>query len=118
VESEEVLRDGVRLEGVRKATSILFLRYLAILAQQEDTGTSFPAGTETSHLIWLCRKGAEAEELPVDKLSRWLGFVQGVMSSRGLISMETERDLSRPLFHAAYTAAGMKLPPVTGKTDN
>jgi len=43
-------------------------------------------------------------------LSRWLGFVQGVLTCLGRLSVKEERDFSRPLFHAAYAAAGA-IPP-------
>ena len=47
---------------------------------------------------------------PLDKTSRWLGYVQGVMAAEGMPSVREERDFSRPMFHAAYAAAGVALP--------
>ena len=37
-----------------------------------------------------------------DKANRWLGFVQGVLTVAGLIQVDTERDYTRPLFHAIH----------------
>lgn len=35
---------------------------------------------------------------PVTKLSRWLGYIQGVLIERGRTTVEIERDWTRPLF--------------------
>ncbi len=94
---------------VREATSLLFARYLARL---EAAGLSGGDETSTENLAWMCRTAmAGADTLPLDKLSRWLGFVQGVMAARGQLSVPEEREVSRPLFHAAYAAEGILRPP-------
>lgn len=36
--------------------------------------------------------------MPVPKLCRWLGYIQGVLIERGLTTVEVERDWTRPLF--------------------
>lgn len=36
--------------------------------------------------------------LPVPKLCRWIGFVQGVLIDRQLTTISAERDWTRPLF--------------------
>jgi hypothetical protein len=38
------------------------------------------------------------QELPVPKLCRWLGYIQGVLIERGYTTVEAERDWTRPLF--------------------
>ena len=45
---------------------------------------------------------------PVDKLSRWFGFVQGVLFSAGLLDIVEEADRTRPIFQGAYKAAEME----------
>lgn len=57
----------------------------------------------------LCYAGIHTDMLE-DKQSRWLGFVQGVLATHGIISIVEERDFSRPLFHAAYDLMGLKRP--------
>lgn len=47
---------------------------------------------------------------PVDKFNRWLGFVQGVLWSNGLIDIKEERDFTRPLFHKYYSDRGIVIP--------
>src|SRR5690606_15385660 len=93
---------------VRRANALLFERYLAIIGERESED-----GDETSlaNLAWMCRTAlAGIETLPIDKINRWLGFVQGVLAIRGLITVQGERDFSRPLFHAAYHNEGTAAP--------
>ena len=37
-----------------------------------------------------------------DKLSRWVGFIQGVLYSENLIDIEEERNFSRPYYKEMY----------------
>jgi hypothetical protein len=37
-------------------------------------------------------------ENPVNKLNRWLGYIQGVLIERGVTTVEAERDFTRLLF--------------------
>lgn len=37
-------------------------------------------------------------DVPLVKLSRWLGYVQGVLIERGVTTVDLERDWTRPLF--------------------
>jgi hypothetical protein len=55
------------------------------------------------NLRWICLQIIDkGRELPIDKTSRWLGFVQGCLAMRGLIDVDAERDATRPRFHRAY----------------
>lgn len=94
---------------LREAHRVLFQRYLDIIGRREDAGAD--PKTSVQNCAWMCRTALdELDTLPVDKLSRWLGFVQGVLATLGLIRVDTERDFSRPLFHAAYRQDG-NVPP-------
>ncbi len=53
---------------------------------------------------------ALSEDMYEDKQSRWLGFIQGVMTVYDLLDVEDERDFSRPLFHKAYEEMGLEKP--------
>lgn len=60
---------------------------------------------------WMCRTAVEnIGTWPEDKLSRWLGFIQGVLTLRSVIQVTEERDLSRALFRTAYKNAGIPIP--------
>ena len=98
-----------RMRVVRETDELLFIRYLKILSRSAIwTG---PDGTNRDHLVWMCNEAINnINEWPIDKLNRWLGFVQGVMTMQELVSVGVERDFSRPLFHQAYTQDGIKIP--------
>lgn len=55
------------------------------------------------HIAWMIDTtlSVEAEKWPIDKLSRWLGFIQAVLVMRGVTTVKRERDLTRPLFTQA-----------------
>ena len=42
------------------------------------------------------------ESYPTDKLQRWLGFIQGVLSVTGVIDVDEERDYTRPILHSYH----------------
>ncbi len=96
---------------VRSATAILFQRYADLLEGASDEAPPCDLMTDTQNLRWMCRTALEnIDSFPIDKLSRWLGFVQGVLTMRGMITVNGERDFSRPLFHAAYGNEGTVIP--------
>lgn len=47
---------------------------------------------------------------PIDKINRWIGFVQGVLWEKGLIDIDEEREFTRPLFHSYYESHGIEKP--------
>jgi hypothetical protein len=55
------------------------------------------------NLSWMAHHILSNRELPSDKISRWLGFIQGVLAMRGLLSVAAERDATRGIFHRAYS---------------
>ena len=42
--------------------------------------------------------GQKVPYLPLMKLNRWLGYIQGVLIERGYTTVTAERDWTRPLF--------------------
>lgn len=38
------------------------------------------------------------EKLPLMKLNRWIGYIQGVLIAKRLTTVEKERDFTRPMF--------------------
>lgn len=97
---------------VRNATRAMFERYAAICAKRTDFGShSRVPETSYAHLRGMCAHALEnVENWPIDKLSRWLGFVQGILIFHGVMRVDGERDFSRPLFHAAYAEEGIEIP--------
>ncbi len=82
------------MDNQRAATFHMFQRYKEILQNQDFDG---PDKTSSAHLRWMCDE-ALGSDYPIDKLSRWLGFVQGVLIMQNVTTVEAERDYSRPLF--------------------
>ena len=84
-------------EGTRKA----FKRYEEMLedlgAEEENLADTHP--TSLDHLLWMCRECLRTlESMPIDKCSRWLGFVQGILAAYEIISVAEERAVTRPWF--------------------
>lgn len=69
-------------------------------------------GSETSfvNLRWMIMRCLGDDTMPTDKISRWIGFIQGVLATKGLLSVAAERDRTRPLFHEAYRVMGLEPP--------
>ena len=57
------------------------------------------------------------DDWPIDKTNRWIGFIQGVLWSKGLIDIDEERDFTRPLFHKYYKQTGVNIPESVDVTD-
>ena len=80
-------------------------------AENQGTPVEGIAEAQTPHLRWMLNHClGHFMEWPVDKTSRWIGFVQGVMACRGLLDCNEERDRTRPFFHEAYKATGQAVP--------
>lgn len=98
------------------ATAKLFKRYQQICDSALQSGAmdrreGDPDDTGLQHLANLCALAqTHIDTYPIDKLSRWLGFVQAILTMRGLVTVQQERDFSRPLFHAAYRTIGYPIP--------
>lgn len=43
------------------------------------------------------KEGIE-DKLPLNKLNRWLGYIQGTLIAEGFTTVEAERNWTRPLF--------------------
>jgi hypothetical protein len=83
------------------AHRILFKRYLAMC--ESVVNDVYTGRLSIENAKWMCRTGIEnVETFPIDKLSRWLAFVQTGLIFRGVTTVDAERDYSRPLFQPAY----------------
>lgn len=65
--------------------------------------------TSLEHILWMCNE-LEKKIVPytgtgfsVDKFSRWVGFVQGILIAKGLTTVQAERDITRPWFNPVET---------------
>ena len=86
---------------MRKVFDILNDRYFEI-AVLSDSQTR----------IWAMLEAMErnVDDWPIDKTNRWIGFVQGILFSEGLLDLDEERDFTRPIFHDYYKRNGIEIP--------
>ena len=61
------------------------------------------------HLLWMCQHCLDniSDDISDDdlfKYSRWLGYVQGIMATKNLLTVREERDITRPWFRGKTNA--------------
>ena len=82
-------------------------------SQFEGDDIAFP------HLRWMMQTCIDnIDAYPTDKLSRWIGYVQGVLICKGVTTTNDERNCSRALFHTAYESMGISIPPTIERPIN
>ena len=95
----------------QSATAETAEAYLGLIEAQRDDPLADDQRLSLENLAWICREIiTRGRDLPIDKPSRWLGFVQGCLASRGLIDVDAERDATRPRFYRAYETEGIRRP--------
>lgn len=57
-------------------------------------------GDETNpiHIIWMINQIRDDKLTNHNQAHRWLGFIQGVLITKGLTTVTEERELTRPMF--------------------
>lgn len=97
--------DRMLTDAEALASVTLFTRYRDVILNNSSKldVDDAPAECTSVHLLNLCNEVIiNHQKYPFDKLSRWMGFVQGILAKDGLISVTEERDFSRPLLHAIH----------------
>ena len=51
------------------------------------------------HLLWMLNEIETSDTMSTTKKHRWLGYVQGVMTALGWITVQEERDFTRNIFN-------------------
>lgn len=97
---------GSPVEPLREALRAVLVGLQPMIPEGDGDGSE----TSPANLRWMVDRCLTDETMPLDKINRWVGFVQGVLAANGLLSVAAERDRTRPLFHAAYRAEGI-VPP-------
>jgi hypothetical protein len=82
----------------RNILALLFKQYQYIFIDNGIVPEAFKdASSENAY--WLAIQGQiHSETLPIDKLNRWLGFIQAVAIINKYTTVQAERDFTRPLF--------------------
>ena len=89
---------------IRSGTITVLIRYADMLQQFGATPhRSTDDFMADNHLLWMCNNAVDqllynSDSFPIDKASRWLGYIQGIMTSKGYIDVMVERNFTRPLF--------------------
>lgn len=73
-------------------------RYEAILRGAEDFGEG---DLSRGHLLDMIELLAGNDAMSLTRKHRWLGFIQGVMICRGLLTVLEERNATRNIFNGA-----------------
>lgn len=85
-----------------KVSKILFNRYLSLIKEHHLTFDS-KSSIKFLELKKICEENIKnTAHYSFDNLSNLLGFVQGVLAINGIISVDQERDLTRPLLHSLH----------------
>lgn len=86
------------------------------IVEDEEPWNGNPHMT-AEHLKWMLTQIEEnAEEWPVDKTGRWLGYVQGILVSVDALDVTAERDRTRLIFRPAYERDGLRAPATKERT--
>ena len=71
-------------------------RYKQILNTEPICNSEKP--TENSHLVWMLNE-LSSPDMSETKKHRWLGYIQGCMTCKGLIVVDDERNFTRGIFN-------------------
>ena len=90
--------------------SIMFLENTNAIYFSRQTEQN-PIQDEVDNLYWMIYDlKKNYKTFPIDKTSRWIGYIQRCLIEKDVTTVQIERDFSRPLFHAAYRHMGMEIP--------
>lgn len=73
-------------------------RYRSMLMELEKAGKLASSDYELWFFLTLNFADGITKRLPLMKLNRWLGYIQGCLIERGYTTVEAERNWTRPLF--------------------
>ena len=59
----------------------------ALMQKTTKADSDLPQALRRSHLLWMCERiQQQAEEWPVTKLHRWIGFIQAGMTANRMLN--------------------------------
>lgn len=93
-----------RSPEIIQAYRTLAERYIAIIDTETGVDDYDKTHTSLSYLRGMCRFVLNDERSSTDTIAFQLGRVQGALVERGIVNMEVEMDVSRPIFRQAYNA--------------
>lgn len=93
--NENKYYDALRQCGIRYANETAF-RIAGLLEEKKVFGDEH-SDIVLDGFIYEFIDGVD-KRLPLMKLNRWLGYIQGCLIERGYTTVEDERNFTRPLF--------------------
>ncbi len=84
------------MKDLLSAHKIMMKRYKAVIASHALDDKEF--------LMKFCDT-AQTLTNP-DKLSRWVGYIQGILCDRKILDLDFERDISRGIYKPIYESLG------------
>ena len=92
-------------EPIAMSNLILFKRYRNIINVYNQGGEK-----NCIQELNMCEYMIKNIDLPIDKQSRWIGFIQRGIIDKNLTTVDKERNFSRNLFHNNYKEMNIKIP--------
>jgi len=92
-------------EPIAMSNLILFKRYRNIINVYNQGGEKI-----CIQELNMCEYMIKNIDLPIDKQSRWIGFIQRGIIDKNLTTVDEERNFSRNLFHNNYKEMNIKIP--------
>lgn len=100
--SQENVMNNIIYNIKKSNTILLFQHYISLISTNCDYIDSQQQATNSVDMINLCNEAVfkydEFHKLDGDnsKVNRWLGYIQGILISIDLVTIESERDFTRP----------------------
>lgn len=81
------------------------------LAQTHTPLMATAEPTSIGYIAWFIESAIDiAPSLPLTKLARWVGFIQGILASHNYLNVNSERDRTRPIFECERREASIPAP--------
>ncbi len=93
---------------LHEAHDEMFRRYNTLM--QKDGLGEKKLHSSINYRLTLMAIHAISNVMPIDKVGRWMGFIQGNLYACELINLKEEREISRKIFHKAYEEMGIEVP--------
>lgn len=87
---------------------INLLKKMGVSVDDLKYGTMYPNPVYNQIISMSSVIIKEAIDWPSDKVGRWVGFIQCLAVNEGIITVDGERDETRPTFKKAYKEVGFK----------
>lgn len=93
---------------VREGNRVTALELLPLIPEHIEGSNE---RTCPENLRWMLNRIMDnIDTFPLDKIGRWIGFVQGVLALSGNLDVDEERNRTRARYQQAYRDTGQVIP--------